>query len=108
MEKENRQYYDASKIRLVYQDPTEWEKIKQYAKEDADDSLNLFYLMSPAYFYYSQSVSKPFQEIILGATGSQINNIMIRAYLQQGHSIPKASKPEPYEGGNFFRECRYI
>ena len=27
---------------------------------------------------------------------------MIRAYLQQGHSIPKASKPEPYEGGISF------
>ena len=105
LEAKDRQHYDAGTIRDNYKIPEEWTKIKSYAEYDADDSYNLFYLMSPAYFYYAQSVSKPFQEIILGATGSQINNIMVRSYIQNGHSIPKASGTESYEGGISFGNC---
>lgn len=99
LEREDRQHYDASQIHKRYKDAAEWKKIKEYAIHDADDSLALFNLMAPSYFYYCQSISKPFQEIILGATGSQVNNIMVRSYLQEGHSIPKASPVDRFKGG---------
>lgn len=99
MEKKDRVFYDASTIRHKYKIPEEWEKIKAYCADDSDDSLQLFDLMSPPFFYSAQSIPKSFQAIIESATGSQINAMMTRAYLQNKHSIPKANEASHYEGG---------
>lgn len=98
LEKENRQYYDASKIGVNYTNPVEWEKIKKYAENDADDALALFDLMIPSYFYYTQAVPRSFQQIINTATGSQINAFMVRSYLQDGYGLPKANDSKPFDG----------
>lgn len=98
LEKEGRVFYDASKIRFNYQDPIEWAKIKEYCKDDSDDALALWDLMSPSMFYMTQHIPKSFQSMTESATGSQINSLMVRAYLQDGHSIPKASQAVDYEG----------
>lgn len=98
LEAENRTFYDASKIRFNYQNPQEWAKIKEYCKDDSDDALKLFDLMIPAQFFLAQMVPKPMQSIVEGATGSQINSMMVRSYLQDGHSIPKASEVRHFEG----------
>lgn len=98
LEKEDRQHYDAGEIRFKYKDPIEMAKIKKYAIDDADDALALYDLMAPAFFYLTQSVPKPFQEIVCSATGSQVNSVMVRAYLQDGHSIPMASEKVSYGG----------
>jgi DNA polymerase elongation subunit (family B) len=102
LEKQDRVFYDAGQIRYNYQDPVEWAKIKAYAIDDADDALALFDLMIPAYFYFTQSVSKTFQQMINSATGSQINNMMVRSYLQIGHSIAKAEEVEKFRGAISF------
>lgn len=102
MEKEGRTFIDAGDIRNLYKIPEKWKLIKQYAEEDADDSLKLFDKMVPAQFYFAQTVSKPFQAIINGATGSQMNNIMVRSYLQKEHSIAKASEVSGFEGAVSF------
>lgn len=102
LEVKDRQHYDASQIRFKYKDPEEWEKIKQYALHDADDSLALYDLMSPPFFYLTQSVPKPYQLMIESASGSQINSVMVRSYLQEAHSLPRADKIENYEGGLSF------
>lgn len=94
----NRVFYDASKIRQNINDLVELKKIKAYAEFDADDSLKLFDLMIPSFFYSCQAVPKPFQSIIESATGSQLNAIMIRSYLQEGHSLPKATEANSFEG----------
>lgn len=99
LEKPNRTFYDASQIRFNYKDPVEWAKIKEYCIDDSDDAIALYDLMVPAPFYFTQICPKPFQGMIEGATGSQINAIMIRSYLQEGHSLPKASDVTPFEGG---------
>jgi DNA polymerase, archaea type len=96
---EGRVMYDASKIKDNYNNPVEWEKIKAYCIHDSDESLALFDLMIAPTFYMTRSVPKPFQLMIESATGSQLNSIMIRAYLQDKHSIPKASEIENYPGG---------
>jgi DNA polymerase I len=98
LEKEGRQHYDGSQIGKRYKEPDEWVKIKRYAQDDADDIPELIYRMAPAYFYLARSVPKPFQAIINGATGSQINSFLVRSYLCEAHSVPKASEPEDYEG----------
>jgi DNA polymerase I len=102
LERADRQHYDASQIAKNWQNPEEWVKIKAYAEHDADDALALYDLMIPAFFYYTQSVPMPLQRIINTATGRQVNSIMLRAYIQQGHSIPKASEVSDFQGAISF------
>jgi DNA polymerase elongation subunit (family B) len=116
LEKENRQHFDASKIGQVYKIMSEypdgseinfqmtlaWDKIKKYAEHDADDSLALYDLMVPAFFYYCQHIPKTMQQIINSATGAQVNSFMVRAYLSEGHSLPMASDRVDYEGAISF------
>jgi DNA polymerase I len=102
LERTGRDHYDASKIRDNWSDPVEREKIKRYAIDDADDALKLFDLMIPSFFYYTQSVPRSLQSVVNSATGSQINSLMIRAYLQAGHSIAKGCPSVEYEGAISF------
>lgn len=102
LQRSDRTFYDASQIRNNYKIPAEWEKIKEYCKDDSDDALALFDLMAPAQFYLANSIPKPFQLITESATGSQLNSFLVRSYLQEGHSIPKASQLSPVKGGISF------
>jgi len=98
LEKEGRQHWDFSKNKEPWNNPQDWAKFKQYAEDDADDALALFDLMAPQFFYYAQSIPKPFQEIINTATGSQVNSFMVRAYLQDSKAIPAPSEKTEFEG----------
>lgn len=97
--KDDRQFYDASKIGQNWNDPVEREKIITYGIDDSDDSLAIYDLMIPSIFYMTQSVPKPFQIMGTSSSGSQLNLVMVRAYLQDGHSIPKASEKQYVAGG---------
>lgn len=97
-----RVFYDADNIRHDFLDPEKWKQIKLYAMFDADDALTLFDKMVPAQFYFAQSVPKSFQLVVESATGSQLNSILLRAYLQQGHSIPAASEIQHFRAAISF------
>ena len=101
-EKEGRQHYDAEKIRVNFRNFAEFKKIKEYAEADAEDSLKLFDMMAPLYFNMCPYFPKPFSEILLSASGSKINSMMVRAYLQDRHSIPKATATENFKGALSF------
>lgn len=98
LEVKGRVFYDASKIRDNYKDPVEFQKIKDYCIFDSDDALALYDLMGASYFYMAQSIPKSFTSIMTSASGSQINSMMVRSYLQEGHSLPKADNAVPFEG----------
>jgi DNA polymerase elongation subunit (family B) len=102
LEKADRVHYDASLIRQNWSDLREREKIKAYAIHDADDALALYDLMIPSLFYLCQSVPRSFQALVNTATGSHVNSLMLRAYLQQGHSIALGSEKEAFEGAISF------
>lgn len=102
LEIEGRQFYDAGTINENWENEEERVKIKAYAEHDADDALALFDLMIPSYFYWNQAIPKSCQSLNYSATGSQINAFLVRSYLQEFHSIPKASDPLPYEGAISF------
>ncbi len=113
LEKEGRSFVDAGNIKNVYyriiasnykdrEALTEWTKVCEYAKDDSEDALKLFDLMSPALFYSTQSVPKSFQNMVETATGSQINSLLVRSYLQYNKSIPKAYETDYVEGGISF------
>ena len=96
---EDRQFYDASQIGKNWHIPEEREKIIDYCADDSDDSLRVFDLMAPSFFYMCQSIPKPFQLVTESASGSWLNAILVRSYLQEGHSIPKANEGEYVGGG---------
>lgn len=96
--REGRQYYDAKNIGKDWEDPNKRELIKAYGQDDSDENLALYDLMIAPYFYLANSVPKSFQTINYTATGSQINSILIRSYLQHGHSLPSASPAEKFPG----------
>lgn len=95
----DRQFYDASLIGKNWYIPEERQKIIKYCADDGNDSMSIYKLMIPSFFYMTQSISKPFQTIINSASGSWINNILIRAYLQDGRSIPTPNQAEYVAGG---------
>ncbi len=98
LEVKDRVFYDGEQIRHKYHIPEEFEKIKQYAQFDGDDALNLYDLMIPSVFYFTQSVPKPLQLMTESAAGSQLNSLLVRSYLQDKHSIPKADESVEFEG----------
>ncbi len=98
LEKEGRQFYDAGLIFKKWHDPAERAKIKQYAIDDADDTMSVYDLVIDGFFYPSQNVPKTFQTMCMSASGSQINSMLLRAYLAVGHSIPKASEKQKFQG----------
>lgn len=98
----NRTFYDAAKIRDNWQDPVEREKIIEYGKDDSDDALILFDIMIPSFFYYCQSIPKTMQQLNNSATGAQINSFLIRSYLQNKHSVPKANESKKVSGAISF------
>jgi DNA polymerase elongation subunit (family B) len=95
----DRQFYDASQIYKNWGIPEEREKIIQYGIDDSEDTINLYFRMITSYFYTAVSTAMPFEEMLQGATGKWVNSVLVRGYLQRGHSIPKASEPEYVHGG---------
>ncbi len=109
LEKEGRQHWDFADVspveiydRYLSGDMDSWNTFKRYAQDDADDALALFDLLIPPYFYYARMIPRTLQQIINTASGSQINSFMVRSYLAEKHSIPKATESEPFEGGISF------
>ncbi len=100
LSKPDRQYYDASTIAKNWDNPVERKKIIEYAIDDTDEALAFFDLAAPSYFYSAQAIPKSFQQIVSGASGAQVNAIMLRSYIQQKHSVPKASETYHYEGAS--------
>jgi DNA polymerase, archaea type len=100
--KKGRTFYDAGMIKDNWNNLEERTKIKKYSIDDSDDSLSLFDLMMPSYFYSAMSISRNLQQVNNSATGSQLNSILVRAYLQDNHSLPKASEKRDFGGGLSF------
>jgi DNA polymerase elongation subunit (family B) len=96
---EDRQFYDASKIGKDWSDKEKRKLIVKYCEGDSDDSLRVFDLMAPSFFYMCRSIPKPFQLITESASGSWLNSIMVRSYLQEGCSVAKTNEQKRVAGG---------
>lgn len=75
-----------------------WQQFRDYVQDDSDSPIKIFDLMIPAFFYLTQSIPKTLQQIINEASGSQLDSLMIRSYLQDGWSQPLSSRTESFEG----------
>jgi DNA polymerase, archaea type len=98
----SRVFYDGGKIRDNWDNLEERAKIKKYCQDDSDEALFLYDLMAPGVFYQTQSMPKTFQAMTESAAGTQINSLMVRNYLQEGHSLPRADEQQAYVGAISF------
>lgn len=102
LEEEGRVMYEASDIKKNWDNPEERKKIIAYAEADSRDPIKLFDLMAAPFFYSSPVIPKPFQMIMESATGSQINALMVRSYLQLGMSVAEATVVPEFQGAISF------
>jgi DNA polymerase I len=93
----DRVYLDRSEIVEIFQrDP---QKVKTYARQDAEETSALAALVAPTEFYQTQMVPDAYQNVAVTGNGEKINAILLREYLRQGRAIPKQKAPQPYPGG---------
>ena len=75
-----------------------WNLFRDYCADDTESPIKIFDMMIPSFFYLTQSVPKTLQQIINEASGSQLDSLMIRSYLQYENSIPRSTRPHSFEG----------
>ncbi|MGC4106334.1 MAG: DNA polymerase domain-containing protein [Thermomicrobiales bacterium] len=75
------------------------ERLADYAMDDVRDVDVLARIAVPTEFYQTQILPMSFQRTTITGTGRKIDDLMVRAYLSAGHSLPKAKSPRAYPGG---------
>ncbi|MDO8433423.1 MAG: DNA polymerase domain-containing protein [Candidatus Binatus sp.] len=95
--RKDRVYIDASKISEYFEH--EPDKLYEYALDDARETRALAEVLSPSYFVQAQIFPYSYQNAVLRGNATKIDALMMRAYLDAGHSIPSPSAPAPVLGG---------
>jgi DNA polymerase I len=93
----DREFVPGEQIREVWR--TDRDRLLRYALDDVRDVDTLGRLAVPTEFYQSQLLPRSFQSVATGGPGGKINDLMLRAYLAQEHSLPLAQAPRDYPGG---------
>ncbi len=76
------------------------DRLLRYALDDVRDVAVLSDLATPTEFYQSQLLPRAFQAVATGGPGEKLNDLMLRAYLMSGHSVPIAQTSREYAGGH--------
>ncbi len=76
------------------------DRLRAYNLDDVRDVDTLSRLTVPTEFYQTQLLPRSFQSVATGGPGEKINDLMVRAYLSQDHSLPTAKAPRSYPGGH--------
>jgi DNA polymerase, archaea type len=93
-----REFVPGEQIREVWQrDP---DRLLRYALDDVRDVAVLSDLATPTEFYQTQLLPRSFQAVATGGPGEKLNDLMLRAYLMSGHSVPTAQASRDYAGGH--------
>ena len=95
----DRAMVDASNMRRLWADPDARAKLKAYCLDDARDAERLSNLVTPNEFYQAQFVPESLQGLAWVGIGSRIERLMVRAYLNARHSIPRPRPIGPTAGG---------
>jgi DNA polymerase elongation subunit (family B) len=83
----NREYIDGDKIGEVWK--TDKERVRRYALDDVREVAALEDMLMQDKFNLAQIIPMPYEKIATVGTASALDAIMIRGYLQKGHSLPK-------------------
>jgi DNA polymerase I len=94
----DREFVPGEQIRDVWR--TNRDRLLRYALDDVRDVAVLSDLATPTEFYQSQLLPRAFQAVATGGPGEKLNDLMLRAYLMSGHSVPTAQAARDYAGGH--------
>jgi len=93
----NRTYIQGEKISWHWDnDP---EPLKLYAMDDVFETRGISDHLSGAYFYLTQILPMTYSSVIRSGSAVKIDNLMLREYLHQRVSIPKARSGYQTTGG---------
>lgn len=100
LERENRVIVEGSQISdMWHSGQRSRDTLARYAMDDVRDVDLLARITLPTEFYQSQVVPMPLQASTIAGSGTKIDHLMIRAYLNAGHSIPVPDSPRAFPGG---------
>lgn len=94
----NREFVPGEQIRDVWHQDRD--RLLRYALDDVRDVAVLSDLATPTEFYQTQLLPRSFQAVATGGPGEKLNDLMLRAYLMSGHSVPTALPARGYAGGH--------
>lgn len=92
-----REFIPGPQIQHVWR--TDPDRLIRYALDDVRDVDLLSRLTIPTEFYQAQILPSPLQGLATAGSGSKINDLMLRAYVAKGHSVPLPSPASDYPGG---------
>lgn len=75
------------------------ERLIRYATDDVMDVNILSELALPTEFYQTRILPRGLQAVATGGPGEKINDLLLRAYLSRGHSVPVPGPSRGYPGG---------
>lgn len=93
-----REFVPGAEIRETWRHDRD--RLLRYALDDVRDVEVLSRLATPTEFYQTQLLPRSFQAVATGGPGEKLNDLMLRAYLMSGHSIPTAQPARDYAGGH--------
>jgi DNA polymerase I len=96
--REGREFVAGDRISEVWR--SEPQRLERYAIDDVRDVDLLSRLTLPTEFYQAQLLPKTFQQVAVVGPGMKINDLMLRAYLSQGESVPLPGDSRGYPGGH--------
>ncbi len=97
LERSDRTHVAGEEIRETWRrDP---ERLLRYALDDVLDTNTLSELALPTEFYQAQLLPSTLQSVATGGPGEKVNDLMVRAYVREGRSIPVPGRPRGYPGG---------
>jgi DNA polymerase I len=94
----NREFVPGEQIRDVWLQDRD--RLLRYALDDVRDVAVLSDLATPTEFYQTQLLPRSFQAVATGGPGEKLNDLMLRAYMMHGHSVPTAQSSRDYAGGH--------
>ena len=77
-----------------------------YALDDVLDTDLLSRLALPTEFYQTRLLPSTLQQVAIGGPGEKVNDLLVRAYLARGESIPAPQVSRAYPGG--YTELRRV
>ena len=82
------------------------DELVRYAIDDVLDVNALSELTLPTELYQTRILPRSLQSSATGGPGEKINDLLVRAYLMAGQSIPAPGPPQDYPGG--YSEVRAV
>lgn len=79
-------------------------KYYNYCIEDVNEVKRISDILLPPFFYQCKLVPYDLGSIITSGAAGKINNMVVKHYIKESHSIPQPEKQYSYEGG--LVECR--